>query len=321
MTAVVDRPAPPSPPTLAPKPRGPVWRRRAFLGFCYLVLVPGAILFVAPFAWLVSASFQHVGDIFSWPPQWIPKNPTLDGYKGFFGIGKAGELAEGSEGAWRWFLNSAFVAGSVTTLQLFFNSLAAYTFAKRRFPGRNIIFMVFLATMMVPPQVTLIPNYLVLKHVPFFGGNDIMGQGGHGWLDSYYGLILPGAVSAFGIFLLRQYMLAIPDELLDAARIDGAGEFKVFWKVVLPLCGPALAATAIFTFTYAWEDFLWPLIVVSSSDHYTAPLGLALFVVKNRTSWNLLMAGSVVATLPMVVMFLIFQRRFIQGISMTGLKG
>jgi multiple sugar transport system permease protein len=206
-------------------------------------------------------------------------------------------------------------------LQLFFNSLAAYTFAKRRFPGRNLIFMLFLATMMVPPQVTLIPNYLVLKHIPFFGGNDALGAGGHGWLDSYWGLILPGTVSAFGIFLLRQYMQSIPDELLDAARVDGAGEFRIFTRVVLPLCGPALAATAIFTFTYAWEDFLWPLIVVSSSDKYTAPLGLALFVVKNRTSWNLLMAGSVVATLPMIVIFLIFQRRFIQGISMTGLKG
>jgi multiple sugar transport system permease protein len=287
----------------------------------YAILVPGAILFVAPFAWLVSASFQHIGDIFSWPPQWIPADPTLDGYKGFFGIGRVGEQAQGSEGAWRWFVNSAFVATSVTVLQLFFNALAAYTFAKRRFPGRDIIFLLFLATMMVPPQVTLIPNYLVLKHVPFFGGNDMLGNGGHGWLDSYWGLILPGAVSAFGIFLLRQYMMTIPDELLDAARVDGAGEFRVFWKVVMPLSGPALAATAIFTFTYAWEDFLWPLIVVSSADKYTAPLGLALFVVKNRTSWNLLMAGSVVATLPMIITFLVFQRRFIQGISMTGLKG
>jgi multiple sugar transport system permease protein len=165
--------------------------------------------------------------------------------------------------------------------------------------------------------VTLIPNYLMLKHIPFFGGNDVLGQGGHGRLDSYRGLILPGTVSAFGIFLLRQYMLSIPDELLDAARADGAGEFRVFWKVVIPLCGPALAATAICTFTYAWEDFLWPLIVVSSSD----PPGLALFVVQNRSSWNLLMAGSVVATLPMIATFLVFQRRFIQGISMTGLTG
>jgi multiple sugar transport system permease protein len=309
------------PPRLPVRRRKPDLRRRLWLAFCYLVLVPGAILFVAPFAWLVSASFQHIGDIFSWPPQWIPKHPTLEGYEGFFGIGKAGEEAGGSRDVWRWFVNSAIVAGSVTVLQLFFNSLAAYVFAKRRFPGRNAIFVVFLATMMVPPQVTLIPNYLILKRIPFFGGNDALGNGGHGLLDSYGGLILPSVVSAFGIFLLRQYMTSIPDELLDAARIDGAGEFRVFWRVVLPLCGPALAAMGIFTFTYAWEDFLWPLIVISSSGKYTAPLGLALFVVKNRTSWNLLMAGSVVATLPMVAVFLVFQRRFIQGISMTGLKG
>nr|WP_246211297.1 carbohydrate ABC transporter permease [Phytoactinopolyspora alkaliphila] len=199
--------------------------------------------------------------------------------------------------------------------------MAAYVFAKRTFPGRDTIFLLFLATLMVPPQITLIPNYLVLKHIPLFGGNDILGQGGHGWLDSYYGLILPGSVSAFGIFLLRQYMLTIPDELLDAARVDGAGEFRVFWRVVLPLSGPALAATAIFTFIYAWEDFLWPLIIISSPEHYTMPLGLALFVVKNRTAWDMLMAGSVVATIPVLVIFMIFQRHFIKGISLSGLKG
>jgi multiple sugar transport system permease protein len=204
---------------------------------------------------------------------------------------------------------------------LFFNSLAAYVFAKRRFPGRDAIFLVFLATMMIPGQVTLIPNYLVLKHIPLFGGNDISGQGGHGWLDSYYGLILPGAVSAFGIFLLRQFMLSIPDELLDAARIDGASEFAIYWRIILPLSGPALAASAIFTFTAAWEDFFWPLIIISSEDKYTAPLGLALFVVKNRTAWDVLMAGSVIATLPMIIVFMVFQRKFIQGISMSGLKG
>lgn len=268
---------------------------------------------------MVSASFQQMGDIFSWPPQWIPKDPTLDAYRAFLGVGSQSSAA-GTD-AWRWFANSAFVATSVTVLQLFFNSLAAYVFAKRRFPGRDAIFLLFLGTMMVPGQVTLIPNYLVLKHIPFFGGNDAFGQGGHGWLDSYYGLILPGAVSAFGIFLLRQYMVTIPDELLDAARIDGASEFRIFWRIVLPLTGPALAAMAIFTFTYAWEDFFWPLIIVSSPDRYTAPLGLALFVVKNRTAWDVLMAGSVIATLPMIVVFLIFQRRFIQGISLSGLKG
>jgi multiple sugar transport system permease protein len=298
------------------------WNDRTWkAALAYVILVPGAILFVAPLAWLVSASFQPVGDIFSWPPQWIPENPTLDGYKLFFGIGGDVAASLGAQGVPRWFINSAIVATSVTALQLFFNSLAAYVFAKRRFPGRDVIFLLFLATMMVPPTVTLIPNYLVLKHIPLFGGNDIFGLGGHGWLDSYYGLILPGSVSAFGIFLLRQYMRSIPDELLDAARIDGASEFKIFWSVVLPLCRPALAAMAIFTFTYAWEDFFWPLIIVSDSDLYTAPLGLALFVTKNRTSWDMLMAGSVIATLPMIVVFMIFQRNFIRGISLSGLKG
>ena len=320
MSAAVGTPATPTP--LVPPARD---RRRAGgsrgvvrKAVLYAVLVPGALLFVAPFAWLVSASLQDVGEIFSWPPQWIPRDPSLDGYRTFLGIGDAGE---GAQGAWRWFVNSAFVATSVTVLQLFLNALAAYVFAKRRFPGRDAIFVLFLATMMVPGQLTLIPNYLVLKHVPFFGGNDAFGNGGHGWLDSYYGLILPGAVSAFGVFLLRQYMQSIPDSLLDAARIDGASELRIFWQVVLPLCRPALAAMGIFTFTAAWEDFFWPLIIVSDPDLYTAPLGLALFVVKNRTSWDVLMAGSVIATLPMIVVFTIFQRQFIQGIALTGVKG
>jgi multiple sugar transport system permease protein len=199
--------------------------------------------------------------------------------------------------------------------------LCAYCFAKRDFPGRNTIFLLFLGTMMVPGQVTLIPNYIILQHIPFFGGNDWMGNGGHGWLDSYYGLIAPGIVSAFNIFLIRQYMASIPDDLLDAARIDGAGEFRIFWSVVLPLCTPALAASAIFTFQYSWEDFLWPLIVMTSPEHYTAPVGLAFFVVQNRTSWTLLFAGSVIATIPMILVFIFFQRKFVQGIALSGVKG
>jgi multiple sugar transport system permease protein len=307
------------------RPRGGRARRRATkksLFVTYLILVPGSLLFVAPFAWMLSASFQPVSEIFSSPPQWIPDVTTTAGYKQFLGVGELTTAQENAgSGNWRWFANSAFVAVSVTVLQTFFNALCAYCFAKRQFPGRDIIFVLFLATMMVPGQVTLIPNYIILKRVPFFGDNNAFGVGGHGMLDSYWGLILPGTVSAFGIFLLRQFMLSIPDDLLDAARVDGANEFRIFWKIVLPLCAPALAANAIFTFQGAWEDFLWPLIVISSEDMTTAPVGLALFVVANRTSWTVLFAGSVIATLPMILVFIFFQRKFIQGIAMTGVKG
>ena len=288
----------------------------------YLVLAPIAILFVAPFAWLISASFQPIGTIFASPPTWIPDDPTLDGYKGFLNVGELTRSQEGQgHGDWRWFANSAFVAMTITVLQTFFNAMCAYVFAKRNFPGRNVIFVLFLGTMMVPGQVTLIPNYIIIQHIPFFGGNDWLGNGGQGWLDSYWGLIMPGVVSAFGIFLLRQYMLSVPDELIDAARIDGANEFRIFWSVVLPLCVPALAANAIFTFQGAWEDFFWPLIIMSSPEKLTAPVGLALFVVQNKTSWNLLFAGSVIATIPMILVFVIFQRHFVRGIAVTGIKG
>jgi multiple sugar transport system permease protein len=295
------------------------WKARLLT---YLVLAPVAILFVAPFGWLISASVQPISTIFANPPTWWPDHPTLSGYKGFLNVGHLTQAQQGQgHGDWRWFANSAFVAIIVTVLQTFFNALCAYCFAKRKFPGRDGIFLLFLATMMVPGMVLVIPNYIIIQHIPFFGGNDWLGNGGSGLLNSYSGLILPQVVSAFGIFLLRQYMLSIPDQLLEAARVDGASEFRIFWSVVLPLCTPALAANAIFTFQGVWEDFFWPLIVMSDPDKYTAPVGLALFVVQNRTSWNLLFAGSVIATLPMVVVFMFFQRQFVQGIALTGVKG
>jgi multiple sugar transport system permease protein len=294
--------------------RAPARRRRfrPTRALRYVILSAGAILFVAPFAYMVSSSFQPLSEIFSYPPQWIPSNPTLDNYVGFFGSGHQ---------IGRWILNSAFTSVTITVLQLFFSSLVAYTFAKRTFPGRDFLFYLGLATMMLPAQVTLIPNYLILKSVPLFGGNDLAGIGGHGWLDSYWGIIMPNLVSPFGIFLLRQYMKSIPDELLDAARIDGAGHFKIYWKVVVPLSRPALAALAIFTFQFWWSAFFWPLIVVSSPQLYPLPLGLALFQEQNRTVWNLIMAGSVLAAIPLIVIFLIFQRQFVRGISLQGMKG
>jgi multiple sugar transport system permease protein len=295
--------------------RAPARQRRRFRptrALRYVILSAGAILFVAPFAYMVSSSFQPLSEIFSYPPQWIPSNPTLDNYVDFFGSGHQ---------IGRWVLNSAFTTTTITVLQLFFSSLVAYTFAKRTFPGRDFLFFLGLATMMLPVQITLIPNYLILKGIPLFGGNDLMGVGGHGWLDSYWGIIVPNLVNPFGIFLLRQYMKSIPDELLDAARIDGAGHFKLYWKVVLPLSRPALAALAILTFQFWWSAFFWPLIVISSPSMYTLPLGLALFQEQHRTVWNLIMAGSVLAAIPLIVIFLVFQRQFVRGISLQGMKG
>ena len=309
MAAVSGTQAAASPAGAPPKAAQPGrWGGRALT---YLVLIIIAVICAAPFVWMLSASFEPLGQIFSWPPHWVPAHPTLHNYTAF--------MSSGTD-IGRWFLNSALVAGSVTILQTFFSALAAYAFAKRRFPGRDLIFYLFLGTMMFPGSVLFIPNYIVLKDIPLFGGNNLLGAGGHGWLNSYWGLIVPSAVSAFAIFLLRQYMKSIPDDLLDAARMDGGSELWIFWRVVLPLSRPALAAVAIFTFGFFWQDYLWPLIVINSPSLYTLPLGLGQFSQQNRTVWDLLMAGSVISLAPVIVVFLVFQRHFIQAIATSGLK-
>ena len=279
----------------------------------YLVLIVLAILFAAPFAYMVSASFQPLSQMFRLPPNWIPDHPTIQNYAGYFGSGRNID---------RWLINSVFVSSVNTVNILFFSSLIAYTFAKRTFPGRDFLFLMGLATLMLPFEVLLIPQYIIMKNFPLLGGNDLLGQGGHGMLDSYWALIAPNVSSVFGIFLLRQYMKsAIPDELIDAARIDGAGHFRIYWRVVLPLCKPALAAVGIFTFQFFWADLLGPLIFISKRELYTLPLGLTTFVLPNRSAWDLIMAGSVLATVPLIVIFFVFQRQFVRGISISGLKG
>jgi multiple sugar transport system permease protein len=297
-----------------PTVRPPARRRRVrpLTALKYLLLTTLAILFVAPFVYMVSLSFQPLSDMFAYPPHWIPPNPTIDNYAGFF---------TSQHPIYRWIFNSTFVTVTITALQLFFNSLLAYTFAKRKWPGRDILFFMGLATIMLPSQVTLIPTYLILKGIPLFGGNDLAGIGGHGWLDSYWGLIVPNIGNPFAIFLLRQYMVSIPDEFIDAARVDGAGHFRIYWKVILPMSKPALAAVAIFTFQFHWQAFFGPLIIINSKQMYTLPLGLALFQQQFRSVWNLIMAGSVVGALPLIIVFLIFQRQFVQGISLAGSKG
>jgi multiple sugar transport system permease protein len=279
----------------------------------YLLLIVLAMLFAAPFAYMVSASFQPLSQMFRLPPNWIPDHPTIQNYAGYFGSGR--DIG-------RWLINSVFVSTVNTVNILFFSSLIAYTFAKRTFPGRDFLFLMGLATLMLPFEVLLIPQYIIMKNFPLLGGNNILGQGGHGMLDSYWALIAPNISSVFGIFLLRQYMKsAIPDELIDAARIDGAGHFRIYWRVVLPLCKPALAAVGIFTFQFYWSDLLGPLIFISNRDLYTLPLGLTTFVLPHRAAWDLIMAGSVLATIPLIVIFFLFQRQFVRGISLSGIKG
>ena len=276
----------------------------------YILLTTGAIVFFAPWAWMVSASFQPIGEIFEWTPNWIPDTVTFQNYVRFLT----------AEGFFRWVLNSGFLAIVVLLVQMFFNSLAAYSFAKRKFPGRDGLFLMMLGTLMIPGQLFLIPNYLILLRSPLFGGNNLLGTGGHGMLDSFWGIIVPYSFSVWSVFFMRQYMKTIPDDLLDAARMDGASEFTIYSKVVLPLCGPVLAAQAIFTFTFVWNDFFWPLIVISSSELRTLQLGLALFILKNKTVWDVVFAGSVISTLPVLLVFIFFQKYFIRGIALTGMK-
>ena len=299
-----------SKPISTPAVRPVKWKEVLGKVIVYILLTTGAIIFFAPWAWMVSASFQPIGQIFEWPPNWIPDTITLQNYVRFLS----------AEGFFRWVLNSGFLAIVVLLVQMFFNSLAAYSFAKRKFPGRDALFLLMLGTLMIPGQLFLIPNYLILLRSPLFGGNNLLGVGGHGMLDSFWGIIVPYSFSVWSVFFMRQYMKTIPDDLLDAARMDGASEFTIYSKVILPLCGPVLAAQAIFTFTFVWNDFFWPLIVISSSELRTLQLGLALFILKNKTVWDVVFAGSVISTLPVLLVFIFFQKYFIRGIALTGMK-
>ena len=207
----------------------------------------------------------------------------------------------------RYYLNSAFVATSVTVLQVLISSLAAFAFARLRFWGREVLFMLYLATLMIPFQVTLIPNFLIIKNL--------------GWYNSYAALIVPSLFSAFSTFLLRQYYRGIPIDLDEAARMDGASSFRIWWQVILPLSGPVLATLAIFVFQQSWNDFLWPLVVTVTEGMRTIPVGLAAFVGQYSTAWNLLMAGSVIALLPVLVIYVLAQKWFVEGITLSGMGG
>lgn len=265
--------------------------------FLALFLLPTALLMLMPFVWMVSTALKSSGAVFEYPPTFIPDPIRWDNFVRLFEVLPFA----------RFFLNSVFVASTVTVLHLATSSAAAYAFARLKFPGRNILFLGYLGTLMIPAQVVIIPNFILLRYL--------------GWIDTYQALILPSAFNAFGTFLLRQYFLTIPFELEDAAVMDGASHFQIYSRIILPLSGPALAALAIFTFLFNWNSFLYPLIVTNSVEMSTLTVGLNTLRGQYTTAWTLLMAGSAIAIVPVLTVFMLAQRYFIKGITMTGIGG
>jgi len=263
----------------------------------YLVLAGGAFLMVFPFVWMMIASLMTAGEIQMRPPVWLPAQPQFDNYS---------ELAR-SIPIGRLYFNSLFTSGIIVLGVLLSSSLAGFAFAKYRFPGRELLFYLILATMMIPFFVTLIPVFFIVRQL--------------GWIDTYQGLVVPGLASAHGIFLTRQFMVTVPAELLDAARIDGASEPMIYWRIVIPLVQPALASLGTFTFIGSWNNVLWPLRVLNSRELFTLPLGINSLRSLYADNTNLLMAGTAVAVVPMLLLFVFLQRYFIKGIALTGLKG
>ena len=271
--------------------------KRAGRVLLYVGMYGAALMTIAPFVWMVLTSFKPLSEIFVYPPTWWPEDFTWSNYVSAFSAAPFG----------RYYFNSLFVSVAVTAGQLVTCSLAAYAFARMQFWGRDVLFYIFLGTMMVPFHVTMIPSFMILNWL--------------GWIDTYAALIVPGLASAFGTFLLRQFFLTIPRELEEAAFIDGCTRFGVLWRIIVPLAKPALATLAIFTFMTVFNDFIWALIVIDSEEMYTVQLGLAIFRDRYGTEWGSLMAGSVAATLPILLVFFFAQKYFIQGITLSGLKG
>ena len=256
-----------------------------------------ALLSLAPLAWMLSVSFMPRGEAAQFPPPLLPSAPTLENYRELFA----------RTGMARYFANSLLVALSITGLSLLVNTMAGYAFAKLRFRGRERLFQWLLAALVVPAQVAMLPLFLLMKQL--------------GLVNSYWGVILPGMAGVFGIFLVRQYARSIPDELIEAARIDGAGELRIFLRIVLPLLKPVLATLAVFTFLAAWNDFMWPLIVLAEQQQYTLPVALAALSREHIMDVEMMMAGAVVTVLPVLLLFLALQRYYMQGLLLGSVKG
>jgi multiple sugar transport system permease protein len=264
----------------------------------YLVLLAGLLVTLVPFIWVLLTSLKTSSEIIRIPPTFFPENWSFDSYKTIFNDPR---LPLG-----RFYLNSLFVALSRVVITLFTSSLAGYIFAKYKFWGKNLTFGFILAQLMIPFQVVMIPSYLILTKLHL--------------VNSLWGLIIPSMVDAFGIFLMRQFIENIPGELIDAGRIDGASEFHIYWKIVLPQLGAPLATLGIFTFMASWNDYLWPLIVITTHEKRTLPLLLIWYNSQHTTRYDLTMAASVLVLLPILAVYILFQRWIVRGIAMTGFK-
>ncbi|NRB14922.1 MAG: carbohydrate ABC transporter permease [Rhizobiales bacterium] len=261
----------------------------------WTLLFMGGILMIMPIVYLLSTSFKWSHEIYNL--QIIPDEPTLDNYSFVLEDGRF----------YNWFFNSLIVAVSTTVSAVIFDSLVGYTLCKFKFKGKTFVFIAILSTLMIPTEMLIIPWYTMA--VEF------------GWINSYWGIMFPGMMTAFGTFLMKQFFESVPDEFLEAARIDGLNEFQIWWSVAMPMVTPALSALAIFIFLGNWTAFIWPLIVTNDPQLYTLPVGLTTFSVEQSVEWELIMTGAALATIPTLIVFLVFQRYIIRGVVMTGLKG
>jgi multiple sugar transport system permease protein len=265
----------------------------------YLVLAILTILFVSPLIYMAVTSFKTQADAIAPTPQWIPAHPTTNAYDATIGSADTPVL--------RWFVNSLLAAAAQALLVVATAALAAYALARMNFRGKRLIFGTIVSTLFVPAVILIIPNYIIVSKFQ--------------WLDSLTAIVVPGAASAFGVFFLRQFFASLPEELEEAAYVDGAGPFRIFWSVVLPLSRPALATLALLAFLTNWNDFLWPLYVLFSAEQQTLPAGLATLQNANAVRYDLLMAGAMIAAVPVLLLYLAAQRFVIEGVSRTGLKG
>jgi multiple sugar transport system permease protein len=274
------------------------WRQRIGAVLIHAILIAGAVFMLLPMIWMLATSFKPGSEIIVWPPRLLPQMPTLDNYRGLFAAAPF----------LQFFGNSVFLSVASTISVVITSAIAGAVFAKYRFPGRGFLFMLVLATAIVPFEAYMIPLYIELVRIH--------------WINTYQAIILPTLVMSFGIFLLRQHVAsAIPDELLEAARVDGASEWWTFRRVLVPLSGNAMAAVGIFAFIQAWAAFIWPLLVANTNHLFNLEVGLTAFQFRFSTDYGKLMAGSTLSTLPMLIVFLLLRRRIIENMALTGLKG